>query len=255
MIGRRPYILTIAGFDPSSGAGLTADIKTMEALKCYGLGVCTSNTVQNDIVFEACHWSSIDQIKAQIGLLFDRFKIDIVKIGIVENWLVLNKVIDILIERNCSIRIILDPIIRSSTSYDFNKMEQQNMILFEEILKKIYLITPNYDEVKSLYKKLEVDDTINKIQTMTNILLKGGHRSDIGVDDLYQKNGKHYKFKPNDVNVSDKHGSGCVLSSAICCFLAFGNSLNKSCEKGKNYTERFLASNNSLLGFHSSLND
>jgi len=54
----RPYILTIAGFDPSGGAGLTADIKTFESLKCYGLAVCTANTVQNDTAFSACYWNA-----------------------------------------------------------------------------------------------------------------------------------------------------------------------------------------------------
>ena len=90
----RPNILTIAGFDPSNGAGLTADIKTFEALKCYGLAVCTANTVQNDIEFKDCHWISKSVIKKQIEVLFTQFKIDVVKIGIVENWKILSEIVD-----------------------------------------------------------------------------------------------------------------------------------------------------------------
>ena len=84
------YILSIAGFDPSSGAGLTSDIKTFETFGFYGVSVCTSITVQNDINFKASHWVDSEIIINQITTLFDRFNIDTVKIGIVESWDVLN---------------------------------------------------------------------------------------------------------------------------------------------------------------------
>ena len=79
-MSKRPYILSIAGFDPSNGAGFVADVKTFEALKCYGLSVCTANTIQNDVEFTNCYWTPIDIIKKQIEILFNRFKIDVVKI-------------------------------------------------------------------------------------------------------------------------------------------------------------------------------
>ena len=103
---KRPYVLTIAGFDPSSGAGLTADVKTFEALKCYGLSVCTANTIQNDMEFEACHWTDLEIIKNQIELLFKRFSIDFVKIGIVENWGVLEEIVGFLIAKNPTVKIL-----------------------------------------------------------------------------------------------------------------------------------------------------
>jgi hydroxymethylpyrimidine/phosphomethylpyrimidine kinase len=71
---KRPYILTIAGLDPSNGAGFTADIKTIEALKGYGLVVCTANTIQNDNDFKDCHWTDVNVVKNQIEILFNRFK-------------------------------------------------------------------------------------------------------------------------------------------------------------------------------------
>ena len=83
---KHPKTLTIAGLDPSSGAGLTADIKTFEALKCYGLAVCTANTIQNDVEFDSCYWVDVSVIKNQIALLFKQFSINFVKIGIIENW-------------------------------------------------------------------------------------------------------------------------------------------------------------------------
>lgn len=77
----RPYALSIAGFDPSGGAGLLADCKTLESNAVYGLGVCTALTVQNDVAFERVQWVSGADILDQARLLFARFTIEYVKIG------------------------------------------------------------------------------------------------------------------------------------------------------------------------------
>lgn len=80
------YILSIAGLDPSSGAGITSDIKTSEAHNVYGLSVCMSVTVKNDIAFKNFVWIQKTVILNQIEMLFTRFPISIVKIGIIEFW-------------------------------------------------------------------------------------------------------------------------------------------------------------------------
>ena len=80
------YILTIAGFDPTNGAGLTSDLKTFQAHGLYGLSVCTAVTVQNTSEFNTSHWLETEVILDQIKILFKEFKIDVVKIGIVQNW-------------------------------------------------------------------------------------------------------------------------------------------------------------------------
>src|SRR4029078_291387 len=81
----RPNVLSIAGFDPSGGAGILSDIKTFEANKTTGLGVCSALTFQNDIEFDSVQWISLADIKKQIGMLNARFKIDWVKIGLIES--------------------------------------------------------------------------------------------------------------------------------------------------------------------------
>lgn len=244
----RPYILTIAGFDPTSGAGLTADIKTFEKLKCYGLAVCTANTVQNDVDFLQCDWNSLETIKSQIEVLFNRFEINIVKIGIVENWKVLNDILDFLHTLNPTIKIVLDPVLRSSSEFTFH---ESNAILLEEVLSKIYLLTPNAEEIKNLFPEKDRKETIKIISGKTNLLLKGGHNKEmLGVDELFTNDGKHFKFNPKDKNCTEKHGSGCVLSSAIATYILKDYSLMKACYKGKMYTEKVLSSNKSLLGYH-----
>ncbi|MBQ4819776.1 hydroxymethylpyrimidine/phosphomethylpyrimidine kinase [Aquimarina sp. MMG016] len=249
----RPYILTIAGFDPSGGAGLTADIKTIEALKGYGLAVCTANTVQSDVELIACHWIDVEVIKSQIEILFDRFSIDFVKIGIAQNWEGLNEIIDFLVEKNAKVKIILDPILKSSSDFDFHNMSlrAESRSRFDEILDKIYLLTPNYEEIHKLYNDKTIEEAIGYICSKTNLFLKGGHRKEaVGKDELFTKNGKYFVINPKSQNISEKHGSGCVLSSAIITYLALGFPLLKACFRGKRYTEKVLSSNKSLLGYH-----
>ena len=145
---KRPYILSIAGFDPSGGAGVLADIKSFESLRCYGLAVNTANTVQNDEEFKSCHWLTWEQIKAQLDILLDRFSIHVVKIGIVENWSTLGKIIDHLQKKISGVKIILDPILKSSSNFEFHSPAQKEL---EALLSKIYLLTPNSLELKKLF--------------------------------------------------------------------------------------------------------
>ncbi len=249
----RPYILTIAGFDPSSGAGLTADIKTFEAMKCYGFAVCTTNTIQNDVEFTACHWIDVTVVKNQIAILCKQFSIEFVKIGIVQNWDVLDEIIDFLLEQNPTIKIIVDPVLQSSSAYSFRQdiNEEASRIKLDQILSKIYLLTPNYQEIQQLYAGKTIEETIAVISSKTNLFLKGGHRENhIGKDELFTVDKKQYSLNPKLKNSSEKHGSGCVLSSAITAYLALGFPLLKACYRGKRYTEKFLSSNTTLLGYH-----
>ena len=134
---KRPYILSIAGFDPSGGAGLVADCKTFEALKCQGLSVYTANTIQTDNEFIDCVWTDIEIIKKQITTLFNRFKIDVVKIGIVEDWQTMSEIVDLLISFNAEVKIIVDPVL--SASANFNFQTDFDSTLFNSVLEKIYV--------------------------------------------------------------------------------------------------------------------
>lgn len=246
---KRPFVLSIAGLDPSSGAGLTADIKTMERLKCYGLSICSGNTVQNDKELSAVHWTPLNVMKAQIDSLFERFEISFVKVGIIENWLTLNNIVDYLLLKNSEIKIILDPVLSASSSFKFHATDGDE---FAEVLKKIYLLTPNYLEFEKLIEGNSEQEGIANITSYCNLLLKGGHQKNNkkGRDELYLTNGKSFVFNPKREVVFEKHGSGCILSSAITSFLALEISLNKACYKGKKYTENALSSNKSLLAYH-----
>ena len=247
MSKKRPFVLSIAGFDPCSGAGISADIKTFETHKTYGLGVLTSNTIQTESNFKKCIWINKNVILEQLDLMLYNYKIKFVKIGIVENWDILIEIIDFLLYKKNNIKIIWDPILKTETGFSFF----HNKILLKNILSKIYLFTPNYNELEILSNN-NIKQFIKENFKKTNIFLKGGHRNDNKkyYDYLYTKEEKIYPFRPKKITQYNKHGTGCVISSAITSNLSLGYPLLKSCLKAKDYTTYFICSNKTKLGFH-----
>ena len=245
----RSYVLSIAGFDPSSGAGILSDIKTFEINNAYGLGICSALTIQNDIHFQSVEWVSFNIIKKQIDILFERFSINWVKIGLIESSGTLLKIINYLIEKNSKIKIIWDPILKASAGYNFHNSISHIDLL--EICKKTYLLTPNYEEIKMLLPKLPEMEAAQLLSQYCAVLVKGGHRTDNkkGVDILFFNN-KIYEFEGEYNSSYKKHGSGCVLSSAILAKLSTLCTLIEACSHAKKYTLEFLKSNDSLLGYH-----
>ncbi|MEZ4936655.1 MAG: hydroxymethylpyrimidine/phosphomethylpyrimidine kinase [Crocinitomicaceae bacterium] len=230
----RKHVLTIAGFDPSGGAGILADIKTFEQLKVYGEAVNTANTIQHEEGFDSVNWIDEKQVLDQLDFLLKKRTYDFVKIGLVKNADQLNRLLDRLHQANPKVKVIWDPILSSSTGFEFHGTD-----LAVE-WAKIYLVTPNLLENEKL--------KINNEQCQ--IFLKGGHSEDeVGLDKLIIGE-KTFKFKPKRTDGTEKHGSGCVLSSAITANLALGYPLNKACLRAKDYVTSVLISNKSKLGYH-----
>lgn len=249
ILNDKKYIVTIAGLDPSNGAGLTADVKAFHAFGLYGLSVCTAITVQNDCEFESCVWVEEKLILDQISVLFKRFEITVAKIGIIESWERLLHITKKLKALNPSIKIILDPVLKASSGFNFH--ESQNLKILEEVLESCYFITPNYHEIKALFPKKEITETIDFISNKTNIYLKGGHRKDKkGWDVIYYNKLVQVNIPPIANKIFDKHGSGCVLSSVLAANIALEKNIEDACRITKKYTEQFLNSNTSLLGTH-----
>ncbi|MBU2949667.1 hydroxymethylpyrimidine/phosphomethylpyrimidine kinase [Tamlana agarivorans] len=243
------YVLSIAGHDPTGGAGITSDLKTFEAHGFYGLSVCTTITVQNDTNFKQSIWTNLDIILSQIETLFERFHIPVVKIGIVENWITLSQILDKLHELNPKIKVVLDPVFKTSSGFDFHYNENQEIL--DKIWKQCFIITPNYDEIQSLYPDLNISKTIEHISKFTKIYLKGGHRSDLkGWDELYYDKTSAIEIFPIYKTVYQKHGSGCVLSSSLACNIALNYPIKDAAINTKIYIETYLRSSKGLLGTH-----
>lgn len=244
----RKYVMSIAGFDPSAGAGLLADIKTFEQHKVYGLSVSTSITLQTEDKFYTVQWEKIETVLNAVDVLLERYPVAAIKIGIVPSFDFLLKLVSHIKNKNAAIQIVVDPIIKSSTEFDFQKTIVKKDLI--AVLEKIMLITPNTQEAEFLTGKQNAEEAAIELSTHCNVLLKGGHNSEkLGFDYLYSK-GEVTELKPLSTNVSAKHGSGCVLSAAIVANLALGDDLKTACQKAKQYVEQFLNSNKSLLGFH-----
>jgi len=249
----RPYCISFAGFDPSAGAGVLADIKTFEQHKSYGLGVCTAITYQNDTHFDKLDWLSLAAIQTQARLQFSRFNIVVAKIGLVESVHMLEQIVDFLQAQKPHIRIIVDPIFKASAGFNFhNNIAQAD---FERIAAKLYLVTPNWEEIQRLYPTQKPEDGARRLSKYCHVYLKGGHRvgNNIGRDTLYTSHQTMHQLLPSTTAVHPKHGSGCVLSAALAANIANGHQLLDACLLAKDYITQFLASNNTLLGYHSTL--
>jgi hydroxymethylpyrimidine/phosphomethylpyrimidine kinase len=239
----RPYVMSIAGYDPSGGAGVLADVKVFEQHKTYGFAVITANTFQDDADVKEINWMPLTDIKKQIDVILNKFPVSIFKIGIVENSKMLLDIKDHIISKTPNSKIIWDPILIASSGYQVF----ENTASLSELLDGIYCITPNLSEFTELIKTEENALAISKTVA---VYLKGGHNPENkGVDELYF-NKEKILFNPGTIEVSTKHGSGCILSSALAANLALGKNLIESCQNAKLYAEERLASNKSLLAYH-----
>jgi len=249
MDANRPIVMSIAGLDPCGGAGILADIKTFEQFKVCGLGINTAQTLQTENDFISIRWETENDILKALGTMLAHYDVKAIKIGIVENIGTLRKIVSFIHQKNKEIKIIIDTVIKSSSGFNFWNEKTNETQLFD-IMSKSFLITPNYNEALQLMPADNSKDAAQKLAAWCNVLLKGGHNSDeVGVDYLYTKTGIR-KFIATTSTISAKHGSGCVLSAAITANLALGFDLVTSCTNAKRYIEQFLASNNTLLGYH-----
>ena len=241
MQGNRQFVLSIAGFDPCAGAGILADVKTIEQLGLHAMGIITANTIQTENKFVRIEWMPLDFTLLNIQTLLSYYDIKVVKIGIVNNYHFLSSIIECIKRINNDIFIIWDPVLKSSTGFDI--FSENDLPHIHNLSDRINMITPNYDE----YMRLK---SIFRVEDFENVLIKGGHRNEqIGTDILKQKN-REFTFPPSSAIVFEKHGSGCVLSAAIATYLSKGYTVQESCLYAKNYIEQFLKSNNTLLGYH-----
>ena len=250
MESNRPIVLSIAGVDPSAGAGLLADIKTFEQHKVYGLGISTAQTVQTENKFLSVRWEEEEGILKAIETMLSHYKVRAIKIGIVENISRLEKIVFFIHQKNRAIKIIVDTVIKSSSGFNFWNGEMKEDVL-EEILNKTFLITPNYNEALQLGPAAtNAKEAAEKLSAHCAVLLKGGHNNEEpGIDYLYMKD-RIEKLEGSTNELYAKHGSGCVLSAAITANLALGVDLINSCKSAKQYIEKFLAGNKTLLGYH-----
>jgi hydroxymethylpyrimidine/phosphomethylpyrimidine kinase len=242
--------LTIAGYDPSGGAGVLADIKTFESMGVYGIAVITGNTHQNDIAFESVTWLDKKEKEKNLALLAERFTVKAAKLGMHKDLADVLHSIKLCEKYFSGVEIIWDPILAASAGFDLNIKLYKDFL--HKILSSISLITPNQQEANKLAGTKDAEEAAINLSKQCPTLLKSGHSSDkkMSVDYLFVAEKQKGKYSSLRIKGAEKHGSGCVLSAAITASLAKGDKLEDAISKGKKYVTRFLKSNNTLLGYH-----
>jgi hydroxymethylpyrimidine/phosphomethylpyrimidine kinase len=235
-----PVVLSIAGSDPSGGAGIQADIKTISANGCYALSIATTETIQNSLGLRGDFILPSKLIRDQFEALLEDFDIKAIKIGMLRGCEQIELISNLL--QNLQIPVVLDPIIQTSSGREI--LGDEDLECLKKLFHKVSLLTPNIDEAEILSTiKIEsyedMKRAVKKIEAK-NILLKGGHLKDEILSDLLFYNKKLYTFSHPRVDTKNTHGTGCTLSSAIACFIAKGLELQEAVERAINYLQNSL---------------
>lgn len=241
-------VLVIAGYDQSAGAGVLSDVKTLEAHGVYGYAVCTALTFQNEREISRVQWLPTSDVFEQIDLCFASARFEWVKMGITPSMEVAGEIIRHVKGHNPEVKVVLDPVIKASSGYDF----WSDVERWQALAAECYLVTPNWEEIGWLYPGEDVMERCRLLtfETGCSIYLKGGHHPELPGRDYLWNRGAVQVLDALSVSIFPKHGSGCVLSSSLTANLALGHSLVEAATFSKRYIEQFLTSNKTLLGWH-----
>jgi hydroxymethylpyrimidine/phosphomethylpyrimidine kinase len=252
-----PIALTIAGSDPSGGAGVQADLKTFAALGVYGASVLTALTAQNTQGVSAIHDVPPAFITAQLDAVFTDLSIRAVKIGMLSRWAAIDAVAAGL-EKHDVKNIVLDPVM-VATSGDALLVPAAVNALRQKLIPKALVVTPNLPEAAALLgasvardeREMEIQAREILVLGAKHVLIKGGHGSGEESVDLLVSVKKTHRFAAKRVATNSTHGTGCTLSSAVAAGLANGLSLRESVRAAKDYVTGAIAAANKLQVGHS----
>ena len=239
-------VLSIAGSDPSGGAGIQQDIKVISALGGYASAVITALTVQNTMGVQSVTAVDAFVVKAQIHAVLTDLDVKAVKIGQIPNIGVAKAIVkelEFLRTEVRSVPVIYDPIMMSSSGHQFMDSECIAYVA-GNLFPLCTLITPNLPEAEMLADAKLTDIFTIKSAGMglvkkygTAFLIKGGHASGSEMTDtLFTADGGTFRFTFQKVESRNLHGTGCTLSSAIATYMAKGYTLQQS----TGYAKRFV---------------
>jgi hydroxymethylpyrimidine/phosphomethylpyrimidine kinase len=245
-------ILTIAGSDPSGGAGIQADLKTFSALGCYGGAVLTALTAQNTLGVVGVEVVSPAFVRQQIDAVFDDLRIDAVKIGMLANANIIGEVAGCL-QRWRPKWIVLDPVMVAKSGHHLLDAAAVQS-LRDELLPLATLATPNLPEAATLLNEPEPTDWPGMMRLAdlwqgrfgTALLLKGGHLTSGESPDLLAIAPGRHRFDAMRIETRNTHGTGCTLSAAIAALLPQSPDLSSAIAGAKRYLTGAIAAGNQL---------
>jgi hydroxymethylpyrimidine kinase/phosphomethylpyrimidine kinase len=247
-----PVALTIAGFDPSGGAGVVADIKTFTAFNCFAVAAITSLTFQNTTgVFGAAHQTA-ETVRAQVMPVIEDFSVASAKTGMLPTREIITEVARLFLETELPAPVV-DPVIRSTSGYDLIDDDALDALV-KKLMPLARLVTPNIPEAERITGlTIEDEEGMRRAASILRemgahaVLVKGGHmkekaeggRSKVegapSATDLLDDEGRVTLFRGEWIETTSTHGTGCTLSAAIAACLGHGLSLEKAVETAKRF--------------------
>jgi hydroxymethylpyrimidine/phosphomethylpyrimidine kinase len=240
-------VLSIAGSDPSGGAGIQADIKAITARGCYAMAALTALTAQNTQGVSAVHPLDPDFVREQIRMVFADIRVDAVKIGMIADAEIAEAVASAL-EPHRGIPVVLDPVMIAKGGAALLD-PQAVAVLKERLLPLATLLTPNLPEAAALLGEAEAQNRdamatqAGRLATLgpTAILMKGGHLAGQDSPDCLLSGDGSVWFEGARIAGGNTHGTGCSLSSAIAAELAKGQPLPDAVASAKAWLQQAIA--------------
>lgn len=246
---KQPICLTIAGVDPSGGAGVIADIKTFFAFGCFPTAAIASLTFQNtQAVFGAVNQTA-ETVRGQVKPILQDYNVDAVKTGMLPTREVIEETAHLLVEYKLR-NIVVDPVVRSTSGFDLiDDIALRSLIEFLFPLADV--ITPNIPEAErisgvAIRSESDMHDAASVIRKMgaVNVLIKGGHLTASSAPaiatDLLFEGDKVHRFDGKFHETTSTHGTGCTLAAAIAANLALGKSLVESVQIAKAFVNEAI---------------
>lgn len=240
-----PVALTIAGSDSGAGAGIQADLKAFSANRVFGTTVITAITAQNTHAVQAFEALDPDLVRAQIHSVISDFMVRAVKTGMLANAEIVKVVAD-LAEKGAFERLVVDPVLVSSTGSRLADKETETAYI-DRLIPKATLITPNLSEVRALLGKLptNLEEMVTAAREFKKmgpryVLIKGGHLKGSESTDIFYDGQTILKLSAARIDTDNTHGSGCTLSAAITANLAKGMEMTEAVKTAKVYITRTI---------------
>lgn len=263
--------LTIAGLDPSGGAGIIADIKTFSAFGCFPAAAITSITFQNTVgVFGAVHQTA-EIVRGQVEPILQDFEISALKSGMLPTCEIIEEVAR-LVKENDLKNFVVDPVVRSTSGFDLIDDEALR-VLIKKLFPLADIITPNIPEAERIawMKIANVEDIREAAKLMQsmgarNVLIKGGHlfevKSEKGKVESENRMARDFLFIGDKLQIFEAefietkatHGTGCTLAAAITANLAKGKSLTEAVGISKRFVTEAIRTAPNLGHGHSPIN-
>jgi hydroxymethylpyrimidine/phosphomethylpyrimidine kinase len=236
-----PNVVSIAGVDPSGGAGVLADVKTFSALGAYGCGAIAALTAQNTRAVTGIHEVPPEFLQLQLDTLFDDVRIDAVKIGMLASSALIRTVADAL-RRHRPRFVVLDPVMVAKSG-DRLLRDEAVEALRAELLPLATVVTPNLPEAGDLLGTA-VPDSPEAMRRAAralrehgpaNVLMKGGHLPGDRLVDMLFDGARFVELPAERVPTKNTHGTGCTLSSAIAALLPQRDSVEAAVRDARAY--------------------